>query len=697
MSHSGRVHWLQRIAARAGIRGAEEVELDPTAPTVSAWEAIVDHCGISPEKLAEEVAHFLGLDTADLEIVQERALRLLPEQLSRQYQVLPLREDHNRLFVATADPLDSEAEHAISFASGRRAVFEVAPPGAIREAIDFFYSSDYVVEKLLKNIDSELRAALPVVGDKSDLLIPEGGKDGSSIIELTNFLLRDAVRKRASDIHMEPGATVATIRYRIDGVVHPVHRIPLPALQRVVSRIKVLAQMDIADRLRPQDGRMRVKVDGQSYDLRISTVPTRDYEKAVIRILAPITSLRLRDLSFPEEDLDTLEGLLRHRNGIIIVTGPTGSGKTTTLYAALSELATSQVNVMTVEDPVEYAIPGITQIQVDHRKGVTFTSALRAILRQDPDIIFIGEIRDLDTAEVAVQASMTGHLVLTTLHTNDAVSAVTRLVDLGLDHPSIANTLRGVIAQRLLRRLCPYCSQPAAEPLTESEERLFSLYKTRPVKRAVGCARCSFSGYHGRVPVVEILELSPQLLQMIQAQAGMAEIERAAIEGGRLKKLAVSGLELVRNGVTTIEEFERVLGASPEDIEKRGPRPTRILITDDDPENRILARAILEKEGYQVAEAGDGQEAIEFLASPGGVDLLVLDLDMPRLNGRQTLSRIRSDAHTSALPVIILTGEQSRDAELQLMDEGADDYIRKPLAPSLFLARVRAALRRAGV
>lgn len=699
MIQSGRIHWLKRISIRAGLPGAEEVELEATSSPPAAWNTIASGCGIGAAELADQVARVLHLQLADLDHVQQRALRLLPEHLSRRHQVLPLREDHHRLYVATADPLDSEAERAIAFASGRRAVFEITPPGELREAIDFYYSTDYVVDKLLHNIDDELRADLAIVGDMSERVIPIGGKDGGSIIQLTNFLLRDAIRQRASDIHLEPGATVASIRFRIDGVVHPVLRLPLLALQRVISRLKVLAQMDIADRLRPQDGRLRVQVDSQAFDLRISTVPTRDAEKAVVRILAPVSSLRLKDLAFPAHELTLLQELLTHRNGIVIVTGPTGSGKTTTLYAAISELATSRVNVMTVEDPVEYALPGITQIQVDQRKGVTFTSALRAILRQDPDIIFVGEIRDLDTASVAVQASMTGHLVLATLHTNDAVGAISRLNDLGLDHASIANTLRGVIAQRLVRRLCPHCAQPATEPLTPEEERLAKLHQTRPVRRAVGCVRCAFSGYLGRLPIAEVLMLTPQLLQRIQARESLTEIERAAVAGGHLRRLTNGGLERVRAGETTLEEFERVLGSGHDDVEETisgENRPVHILVADDDPENRILARAVLEKHGYRVSEAEDGQAAIEFLAYPGGVDLLVLDLDMPRLGGSQVLARVRGEARTTALPVVILTGELSGAAELKLMDEGADDYIRKPLDPDLFLARIRAALRRAG-
>jgi type IV pilus assembly protein PilB len=691
-----RMHWLKRIAIRAGLPGAERIELDVALPLEQAWEGVSKGCGIDPAALARQVARVLALPLADLDHVQKRALKLLPEPVSRRHQVLALREDHQRLYVATADPLDLEAEQAVAFASGRRPVFEVAPPAALREAIDFYFSTDDAVDKLLHNIDDELRADLALVGDKSDRVIPIGGTDGGSIIQLTNYLLRDAIRQRASDIHMEPGPSVASIRYRIDGVVHPVLRIPLLALQRVISRLKVLAQMDIADRLRPQDGHLRVQADGQPYDLRISTVPTREAEKAVVRILAPVSSTRLKDLAFPPREQALLQELLGHRNGIVIVTGPTGSGKTTTLYAAISELASGQVNVMTVEDPVEYQLPGITQIQVDTRKGVTFASALRAILRQDPDIIFVGEIRDLETATVAVQASMTGHLVLATLHTNDAASAIARLGDLGLDHASIASTLRGVIAQRLLRVLCPHCAAPVSEPLTPEEERLAAQYHTRPVRRAVGCARCASSGYLGRVPVAEVLVMTPQLLERVQARESVAEIERAAVSSGHLRRLATGGLERVRAGETTLEEFERVLGAGPEEGTAEQPRRVHILVADDDLENRILARALLEANGYQVSEAADGQAAVEFLSSSAAVDLLVLDLEMPRLSGREVLARVRRETRTAALPVVVLTGVQGGAVEVQLMDEGADDYIHKPLDPDLFLARIRAALRRAG-
>jgi len=272
------------------------------------------------------------------------------------------------------------------------------------------------------------------VDEQAPELVAARDLESAPVVKLTGLILTDAVRGGASDVHLEPGREGGLVRFRIDGVLRTHMTLPMPALNRVVSRIKVMGKMDIADRLRPQDGRTRIQVDGRTLDLRLSTVPTREAEKAVIRLLDPSNSRGLEDLQIPASELARFRQLLLHRNGIVVVTGPTGSGKTTTLYAALKQVATGEVNVMTVEDPIEYELPGTTQIQVEPRRGVTFASALRSILRQDPNVIFIGEIRDLETAEIAVQAALTGHLVLATIHANDAVGAIARFVDLGLDH-----------------------------------------------------------------------------------------------------------------------------------------------------------------------------------------------------------------------------------------------------------------------
>ena len=380
----------------------------------------------------------------------------------------------------------------------------------------------------------------------------------------------------------------------------------------------------------------------------------------------------------------------------MVVTGPTGSGKTTTLYAALSDVATSEVNVMTVEDPIEYELAGVTQIQVEPKRNVTFASALRSILRQDPDVIFVGEIRDTETAEVAAQAAATGHLVLATLHTNDAMSAVSRLSDLGLDRATIASVLRGAVAQRLIRRLCPDCVERIAGPLKELEERLASQFGMTPAYRAAGCAKCNQTGYRGRIPIVEVALVSASMMDQIVAGATALSLQRMAVTQG-MRPLREVVLDHVRKGETTLEEVERVLGEVAEDATAGAPTTPCILFADDDPVLRHLATAILESGGYRVRQARDGAEALALLESGEDFALVITDLRMPGMSGDVLVRELRGKVQTAMLPVIVLTGADERDTEVELMDAGADDYIRKPVDPPRFIARVKAALRRAGV
>ena len=432
------------------------------------------------------------------------------------------------------------------------------------------------------------------------------------------------------------------IRYRIDGVLRNSGNMPLSVLTRVVSRIKIMAKLDIADRLRPQDGRAKVGFGDRHVDLRISTVPTRNAEKMVIRILDAEEAKGLEEVGFMEPELSHFQHLLTHREGIVVVTGPTGSGKTTSLYAALQHIHGENINIMTVEDPVEYELPGLTQIQVETKQGVTFAAALRAILRQDPDVVFVGEIRDLETAQIAAQASLTGHLVLSTLHTNDAVGTVGRFADIGLDRPTMAETLRGAIAQRLVRRICPLCCETIEGELTEGEAKLAAEYGVQPVVRPVGCKGCGQSGYRGRLPLVEVLTVSPKLKELIFSGGSSAELEKTARAEG-IRSLREVGVARVLAGETTLQELERVLGdvggrsekgstsgetsadsvpvaGTPMEVgaEEEDHLPPPILLVDDDGANRTIAKALLESEGHRVVEAKDGVEAMEFLRVRAG-------------------------------------------------------------------------------
>jgi len=688
-----RQHW---ISDALRYFGWSDVDIAPGISPTEAWAAGALAAKISMDDLTRKVAAHFKLGVADIEAVDRKVLRLVPEKLARRYGVFPLSEDDRNLFVATSNPLDFAAERDLAFASGRVPVFQVAAPERIRAAIQRHYSPEKVIEEVLSKTDPEIAHAVRVLEDFEPELLGLGDTASTPIVRLCNMILRDAVRARASDIHIEPSRSVGAIRFRIDGVLKFYKELPIPALNRVVSRIKVLGKLDISDRMRPQDGRTRVHIEHQTYDLRISTVPTREAEKAVIRILNPDGARVLDDLAMAPQDIRRLRTLLSNREGIILVTGPTGSGKTTTLYAALRELADGKVNITTVEDPIEYELAGLTQMQAEPRQGMTFAVALRAILRQDPDVIFVGEIRDLETAQMAVQASMTGHLVLSTLHTNDAVSAISRLTDIGLDRISIAATLRGVISQRLIRTICSKCGNSAQSPAA----------------RGKGCEDCLQTGYYGRLPIQEILVMTPIIQEAISNGTSIPDLQQMALAAD-MRSLRSSALARVAAGETTLEEVDRVLGdtseKSPPPRDRRAsdsvrlvavpdqpvkvPEQSHVLVVDDDSINRRIARSALEKQGYRVSEAADGMAALERIQE-GGLSLVLLDLSMPRLNGGELLKKLRSSGEGSRVPIIVLTGSGDEMAEEQSMEDGADDYILKPLDPARLTARVRAVLRR---
>ena len=465
---------------------------------------------------------------ADFTRVDPRAVALLPERWARRHRVLPLSVERDGLLVATSDPLDLDAERVVGFATGQRVRWAVAPAEVVAEQIERWYGDP----------QEDRREAQPPPVEVEHLAfgLESGGAEPdavSSVIRLVDQLLADGIRGGASDIHLEPEEHGIAVRHRVDGVLRQVQMLPRTIAPSLVSRIKILSGLDIADRLRPQDGRARVAVAGAVVDLRVSTLPASHGEKVVVRVLDGRAGLRTLDaIGFADGDLQRIRALLEQREGLLLVTGPTGSGKTTTLYAALREIAARGVNVVTVEDPIEYRLPGIVQVQVHERAGMTFGAALRSIMRQDPDVILVGEIRDRETAEIAIQASLTGHLVLSTLHTNDAASAVTRLIDIGVAGYKIATAVKGVVAQRLVRRVCRECS-------------------------AAGCAACDGLGYRGRLAIAEVLIASPEFERRVAAGAPTEAIADAARLAG-CATLWESGMALVARGETTIDEVRRV-------------------------------------------------------------------------------------------------------------------------------------------
>jgi type IV pilus assembly protein PilB len=720
-------HWMARVAAHAGFERVDQIDCSESASVSDVWAKTSAACGVTTDELAAAVGSFFRMEVADLEAAQPTATVLLPGSMARRFGLFPLVDANRYIEVATADPTASLAAQEVGFASGRIPEFRVAPPEAIARAIEGAYSPEIAAASLLSRVedlcDGSGEIEIEIEPEEEPESLTEVDTSGGPMVRLTNIVLHEAVRQRASDIHIQPTAGQGVVRYRIDGVLRTGMQMPLPVLGRMISRIKILGDLDITDRLRPQDGGARIVVDGSKYDLRISTVPTRKAEKAVVRILSTQGWGTLADTGIAANDLEKIRGALSNRDGIFVVTGPTGSGKTTTLYGALQEVATEDVNIMTVEDPVEYELPGLTQIQVEHKQGVTFASALRAILRQDPDIVFVGEIRDGETAEVAAQASLTGHLVLATLHTNDAVGSIRRFIDLGLDPGTLGETLRGALAQRLVRRVCPHCAETVSGSRTPHEEALFARFGRSPVVRATGCDRCAEQGYIGRLPVTEFMSVTPELVRMVLDGAPPFELEQQAVRDG-MRTLLESALDRMKAGETTLEEVERVIGSSELPVTASGKKsgsgavvpleheaaacsvetadpdleeePPHILLVDDDGTNRVIARGILEARGYRVSEASDGSEALARLARGEHFSLMILDLDMPMLGGREVLSAVRRSLVTAGLPVLVLTGTPDPDSEVELMEQGADDYVRKPIEPRHFLARVGAALRRAG-
>jgi type II secretory ATPase GspE/PulE/Tfp pilus assembly ATPase PilB-like protein/CheY-like chemotaxis protein len=687
------VHWMVRIAERADLEGVRP-DVSSGARATDAWSAVTAAYKISDQRLAELVGEYFRLEVADLEKAEPNAVLLIAEMMARKHHVFPVFEDDRRFVVATCDPTDVEAERAMGFSTGRTIQFQVASPAAIQDAMDQRFSPEKAVETLLGSMEGDDEDALKLVEEMGPEAISEDDAGATPVVKLTNLIIRDGVAGGASDIHIEPGRRMGAVRYRVDGVLRKHMDLPMPALNRIISRIKVLSKLDIADRLRPQDGKARVRIKNHGYDLRVSTIPAAGAEKCVIRILDSSSSMTLDDLDLPAHELERLRMLLTHRDGVVVVTGPTGSGKTTTLYGALRELADGKVNIMTVEDPIEYELPGITQTQVQTKQGMTFAGALRAMLRQDPDVILVGEIRDKETAVTATQAAMTGHLVLATVHANDAVSAVARLADMGLQYATIAQTLRGAIAQRLLRRVCSACAEPVRGQLTPDEKRLTDRHGMEPVVRAVGCPECGFTGYRGRIPVNEVLVVAPRFQQAIEQRKGWSTLQRVAEQGG-MRTMHTVGLDWVAQGKTTLVEVERVLGgAMDEETGEEEQGPLRVLLVDDDEDARLLMRALLEREGFDVQEALDGYRCMDTLKIDSNWNLIILDLAMPGMDGRDVLQQIRGSVETAAVPVLIRTGTGSDALEAELLNAGADDYVEKSVDAARFMARVNAVLRR---
>lgn len=526
---------------------------------------LVDMGIMNDEIIAEALCHQMGLERVHLAgiTIEDEVLALVDEKVLRKYMLLPYEfapDNPNVLRVAFSDPLDMIAMDDLSIITGMQIEIRVTTVKDVSQALDRFYGNSEAM-KVADQFAAERREKY---GNNKD------GKEESEevkqapIVRLVNQIIEQAVHKRTSDIHFEPLENQLRIRFRVDGVLQEAMRHDISLLSAMVARIKIVGGMDISEKRKPQDGRMTQIVDRQEYDIRVSILPTVYGEKIVMR-LAQKTALSRdkKDLGFESEELHRFEDILKHPNGIMLVTGPTGSGKSTTLYTALSELNTEEVNIITVEDPVEANINGINQVQVNAKAGLTFAAALRSILRQDPDIIMIGEIRDGETAGIAVESAITGHLVVSTLHTNSAASTISRLADMGIENYLISDAVIGVIAQRLLRRVCPRCKRmvPADDlekkELGIPEEKWGEEVLIPHIEPNEECLECGGAGYKGRIGIYEIMQMSPALKRIIATGGTAEELEKEAIKEG-MNTLVMSANKQVLKGITTLQEVHRV-------------------------------------------------------------------------------------------------------------------------------------------
>ncbi len=526
---------------------------------------------VKEEDITQLLSHQYGVASVNLREseIDDSVVKLIPSEVAQKYLILPIRRNGATLTIAMVDPTNVFAMDDIKFMTGYNVEPVVASEIAIKEAIDRFYGSSHELE--LKKVMDEMAetevadADLELLDDEEELDVAslEAATEEAPVVKLVNLILTDAIKRGASDIHLEPYEKDFRVRFRIDGVLYEIMNPPLKLRDAIISRIKIMAKLDIAEKRLPQDGRIKIKMKlagkNKEMDYRVSVLPTLFGEKIVLRLLDKDNlMLDMTKLGFEAASLKCFENAIFKPFGMVLVTGPTGSGKTNTLYSSISQVNTTETNIMTAEDPVEFNLHGINQVQMKESIGLNFAAALRAFLRQDPNIVLVGEIRDFETAEIAVKAALTGHLVLSTLHTNDAPSTINRLMNMGIEPFLVATSVNLICAQRLLRRLCKECKEEIHVPAQALVEIGLSKEEASKVKvfKGRGCGVCNNTGYKGRIGVYEVMDIVEEIRELILCGASTMELRRKAMENGMLS-LRQSGLQKIRDGVTTIEEVVR--------------------------------------------------------------------------------------------------------------------------------------------
>ncbi|MCB0320254.1 MAG: type II/IV secretion system protein [Bdellovibrionales bacterium] len=698
--------------------------------------------GLVDEALAiKEICNELHIEYCDLqsEVVATR-LNLkqfrgrINSRVCWKQRMVPIAEDSSSVTLVMANPFDMDSRKAIEFAVSKPVNVLIAEESRIISLLARYFPIDEIDEETLNDSTAD-KITIEGIQDHVERL-DATDVHATPVVRLVNKILADAIRVGASDVHLEPSELYFAVRFRVDGMMQDIISLPKKVQANVTGRFKILANMDIAERRRPQDGRIRVSLDDRQIDMRVSTIPASSGEKVVLRVLqADYSSMNFDHLGLPTGIRERFQRDLHRKGKLLLVSGPTGAGKTTTLYVALNYLNDGTMNITTIEDPIEYKFEHINQVQVNNAANVGFASVLRSVLRQDPDVVMIGEIRDEDTLKVVLQAAQTGHLVISTVHTNDAPAAINRLLDLGAERFHIATTLAGVMAQRLVRGLCQNCAVQIPERALSRYTRYVDAYEVdvNRVKVGSGCEVCRFTGYKGRIAIYSYLQITDEVSQLIHEGASQDKIVAAARKGG-FRQLDDEAIELLHSGRTTFEEIVSYLEidkqkavsepipltipvpqshipiqptvSQPHELRihldtgqaivpSQGSAPPsralhrrKVLVIDDNKSVRKMLIALLKKEAVAVDEAANGIEGLERLYDELP-DLIVCDIQMPEMNGVEFLERVKSDKQFRDIPVIMLTVDDGAENESALIRRGAHDFLSKRDSPLVMVSRIR--------
>ncbi len=741
---------LGKLLVRAGLIDSSALARAREAQDkegISLTKALVTLELADEPAITQAIAKTMHLESlpADLPEVLADVAALLPSDFCRKRLIVPLSLQGKTLRIALTDPMDYSTTQDVEFRTTKRVTAVVASHAQIQSLLRQTYPHDPQLDpnaltatepegEVETVVDSEIEVVDPSKLAKDTQMPP--------VVRLVNLILSGAAKSGASDIHMEPKENFLQVRYRVDGLLREVLKVPKKQMDAAISRMKIISGMDIADRRRPQDGRSRLKYEGKRIDLRVSSLPTQFGEKIVIRLLdSKRAQVTMEQLGLTEENQHAFQLMLSRPQGMILVTGPTGSGKSSTLYTALNWVKSPTKNIITVEDPIEYQLDGINQVQINTKAGVTFAAGLRSILRQDPNIILVGEIRDQETAGIALEAAQTGHLLLSTLHTNDAPGTISRLLDLGVEPFLIASAVIGILAQRLVRSPCPSCRvrrPPSAEAI-EKAGGPSRLPADADWMAGRGCEECRQSGSKGRLAIHELLIVNDEVRELISRRASEHAIRKAARNAG-MRTLLEDGILKAAQGFTTLEDVVRVVAAddssahkekatqpessrssvsnspdalarqadsendlqlentsAPEITDAAAPGGSQgkdlVLVVEDSSTIASVVKYFLELEGFKVLVAKDGNLGLA-AAKRELPRVIVTDYNMPGMDGMSMVKALRANPSTSAIAVLMLTSEAGVEKEALALEAGVDDYILKPVEPRRLAARVKSVLAR---